>query len=71
VGASAAWLSTCWDVLIVIRWQLATTLMRPMAVVVGEIFVQDRAQVTFAVDQHAVGALGTNRHKPRACPYRC
>ncbi|SDL99079.1 hypothetical protein SAMN05421869_13418 [Nonomuraea jiangxiensis] len=38
--------------LIVIRWSLPTALMRPI-----EILVQNHAQVTFAVDQHSVGAL--------------
>ncbi|MEV4110150.1 hypothetical protein [Nonomuraea sp. NPDC049695] len=47
--------------LIVIGGPLPTSLMRPMAVVVIDIFAQDRVQVTFAVDRHAVGALGAVR----------
>jgi hypothetical protein len=50
--------------LIVIRWSLTTSLMRPMRVAVIGILVQDHAQVTFAVDQHAVGALGAHRPDP-------
>ncbi|MEO3888463.1 hypothetical protein [Nonomuraea sp. B5E05] len=50
--------------LIVIGWSLSTALMRPMRVVVIEILVQNHAQVTFAVDQHSVGALAAYRPDP-------
>ncbi|GAA2697568.1 hypothetical protein GCM10010412_092500 [Nonomuraea recticatena] len=39
--------------LIVIWWSLPTSLMRPMAVVVIDIFAQGRAPVTFAAHQYA------------------
>nr|WP_220447739.1 hypothetical protein [Nonomuraea diastatica] len=48
----------------VIGWSLSTALMRPMRVVVIEILVQNHAQVTFAVDQHSVGALAAYRPDP-------
>nr|WP_263008711.1 hypothetical protein [Nonomuraea phyllanthi] len=50
--------------LIVIGWSLSTALMRRMRVVVIEILVQDHAQMTFAVDQHSVGALAAYRPDP-------
>lgn len=50
--------------LILIGRSLTTSLMRSMRVVVIAILVQNRAQVTFAVDQHSVGALGAYRTDP-------
>jgi hypothetical protein len=39
---------------------LGKTLMWTMSIEVSRIFVEDRARVTLVVDQHPVGALGTN-----------
>lgn len=52
------------DMLILIWWSLPASLMRPMRVVVIDIFAQDRAQVTFPVEQQAIGALGSHRPDP-------
>lgn len=50
--------------LVVIGWSLPARLARPMAVVMIDVLVRDRAQVAFAVDQQAVGALGAHRTDP-------
>ncbi len=50
--------------LVLIGWSSPTRLVGSMAVVVIDVLVQYRAQVTFTVDQHAVDHLGAYRTDP-------
>ncbi len=52
------------SLLVLIGWSLPTHLVGSVAVVVIDVLVQYRAQVTFTVDQHTVDHLGAYRTDP-------
>lgn len=47
-------------VFVLIRGALPAGLVRAVRVVVLDVLVQDRSKVAFVVDQHAVGAFGSD-----------